>query len=78
MPDVAGRTLQVGDLGVPPTPFDLIQSQEPAPRASGRAAAQVFLAIGDFEPYKARSRSGAPEVRRQPGLARPSTDQVAE
>jgi NTE family protein len=78
LPDVAARTIRIDDLGIPPTQFDLTQAQKVALYASGEAAARAFLTSWDFEQYKARFRSGAPEVRRQPKLARPSTDQVAE
>jgi NTE family protein len=78
LPDVAARTIRIDDLGIPPTEFDLTQAQKVALYASGEAAARAFLASWDFEQYKARFRSGAPEVRRQPELARPSPDQVAE
>jgi NTE family protein len=78
VPDVAARTILIDDLGIPPTQFDLTQAQKAALYASGEAAARDFLATWDFDEYKARFRSGAPEVRRQPGLARPSTDRVAQ
>jgi NTE family protein len=77
-PDVAGRTIRVDNLGIPPTPFGLPQSQQPAFYASGQAAARDFLTTWDFEPYEVRFHSGAPEVRRQPWLARPLAYQVAE
>jgi NTE family protein len=77
LPDVAARTIRIDDLGIPPTQFDLTQPQKAALYASGQAAAQTFLTTWNFDEYKARFRSGAPEVRRQPGLARPSTDRVA-
>jgi len=78
VPDVAARTIRIDDLGIPPTQFDLTQAQKAALYASGQAAAQDFLTTWDFEDYKARFRRGAPEVRRQPGLARPAPDRVAE
>jgi NTE family protein len=77
LPDVAARTIRIDDLGIPPTQFDLTQPQKAALYASGQAAAQTFLTTWNFDEYKARFRRGAPEVRRQPGLARPSTDRVA-
>jgi NTE family protein len=73
MPDIAARTIRIDDLGIPPIQFDLSQTQKVALYASGQAAAQAFLETWDFEEYKARFRTGALEVRRQPGLARPST-----
>jgi hypothetical protein len=75
--DVAARTIRIDDLGIPPTLFDLTQPQKAALYASGQAAARDFLTTWNFDAYKARFRRGAPEVRRHPGLARPSTDQVA-
>jgi NTE family protein len=72
LPDIAARTIRIDDLRIPPTRFDLTQAQKAALYASGEAAARNFLATWDFEQYKARFRSGAPEVRRQPGLARPA------
>jgi NTE family protein len=78
VPDIAARTIRIDDLGLPPTQFDLTQIHKAALYEAGQAAARDFLATWDFEQYKARFRSGAPEVRRQPELARPSTDQVAE
>jgi NTE family protein len=78
LPDIAARTIWIDDLGIPPTQFDLTQLQKVALYDAGQAAARDFLATWDFEQYKARFRSGAPEVRRQPGLARPSTNRVAE
>jgi NTE family protein len=78
LPDVAARTIRIDDLGIPPTQFDLTRPQKAALYASGQAAARAFLATWDFEQYKALFRSGAPEVRRHPGLARPSTDRVAD
>ena len=78
LPDIAARTIRIDDLGIPPTQFDLTQSQKVALYDAGQAAARDFLATWDFEQYKARFRSGAPEVRRQPRLAGPSTDRVAE
>jgi NTE family protein len=78
VPDVAARTIQIDDLGIPPTQFDLTQTQKAALYESGQAAARDFLATWDFEQYKARFRTGTPEVRRQPGLVRPSMDQVTD
>ena len=77
VPDVAARTIRIDDRGIPPTQFDLTQPQKVALYDTGQTAARDFLATWDFEQYKARFRSGAPEVRRHPGLARPSTDHVA-
>jgi len=77
LPDKAARTIRIDDLEIPPTQFDLTQPQKAALYASGQAAARDFLMTWNFDAYKAQFRSGAPEVRRQPGLARPSTDQVA-
>jgi NTE family protein len=73
VPDVAARTIRIDDLGIPPIQFDLTQTQKAALYASGQAASQTFLATWDFEQYKAQFRTGALEVRRQPGLARPTT-----
>jgi predicted acylesterase/phospholipase RssA len=70
--NVAARTIRIDDLGIPPARFDLTQTQKAALYESGQAAARDFLATWDFEPYKARFRTGAPEVRRQPGLALPA------
>jgi NTE family protein len=78
VPDVVARTIRIDELGIPPTQFDLTQSQKVALYESGQAAARAFLATWDFEQYKARFRTGIPEVRRHPGLARPSTDRMAE
>jgi len=74
VPDIAARTIRIDDLGIPPTPFDLTQPQKAALYASGQAAARDFLATWNVDAYKARFRRGAPDVRRQPGLAGPSTD----
>ena len=74
VPDIAARTIRIDDLGIPPTPFDLTQAQKVALYASGQAAARDFLATWNFDAYKARFRRGAPDVRRQPGLAGLSTD----
>ncbi len=70
VPDIAARTIRIDDLGIPPTQFDLTQPQKVALYA--RAKRPPGLSdTWNFEQYKARFRSGAPEVRRQPGLARP-------
>jgi NTE family protein len=78
VPDIAARTIRIDDLGIPPTRFDLTQSQKVALYESGQAAARDFLTTWNFDEYKARFRSGASEVRRQPGLARPSTGRVVD
>jgi NTE family protein len=78
VPDIAARTIRIADLGIPPTQFDLTQAQKASLYALGQAAAQTFLTTWNFEAYKARFRGGAPDVRRQPGLARPATEPVAD
>jgi NTE family protein len=76
LPDVAARTIKIPHLGIPAIQFDLTQAQKEALYAAGQAAAQYFLVTWDFEQYKARFRSGAPEVRRQEALARPSSSRL--
>jgi hypothetical protein len=67
LPDIAARTIRIDDLGIPPTQFDLTQSQKVALYDAGQAAARDFLATWDFEQYKARFRSGALRFGANPG-----------
>ena len=78
LPDMASQTIRVDDLGIPPTPFDLTQPQKATLYASGQAAARDFLTTWHVDAYKTRFPSGVPDVRRQPGLAGSSTDEVAD
>jgi NTE family protein len=57
------RTIQVPTLGVRTTEFDLSPTRAEALHASGRSAAERFLADWDFEAYKAT-------FRRQPAPGR--------
>jgi hypothetical protein len=78
LPDIAARTIWIDALGIPPTQFDLTRAQKAALYASGQGAAPDFLATWTFDADKAWFRREAPEVRRQPGLARPSTGRLAD
>jgi NTE family protein len=73
MPDVSSRTIKIDPLGISPINFELTDAQKEALYQSGRAGAEAFLKAWDFEDYKARFRTGRPDVKRRPDLAQPST-----
>ncbi len=63
-PDVAERTIFVDTLGVQPTDFELSRESARQLYASGRAAAEKFLATWDWDAYLARrmARMAGPSV----------------
>jgi NTE family protein len=65
-PDVAARTIRIDNLGISPIAFDLSPDQKEQLHQSGQAGARAFLETWDFEQYKAKFRSGRPDVRRMP------------
>lgn len=59
------RTIPIPTLGVRTTEFDLAPEKSNGLYESGRAAAEQFFAVWDFEEYKANYRETKPLTRRQ-------------